>query len=98
VAGVSPGIGKQFRKFLIKFIESSCGVGAMAEKLIILGLGQGQTKGYGILFWADALQWPWLPRCVRCDWVLEPLTSRNRGGHSTPLQAINRIRYNQQLY
>jgi hypothetical protein len=40
VKDISPweGFRKQFRKVLIEFIESRFGVGAIAEKVVILGL------------------------------------------------------------
>jgi len=42
VKGVAPwkGVGKHFGKLLVEFIESSFGVDAIAEQVVILGFGQ----------------------------------------------------------
>ena len=85
---------KQCGTLLVEFLKPVFGIGAIREKTGILGLGQGQTDRQ----WHGRMRYSVMPSSMYEDVVRDSsLTSRNRGRHATPLQTINRIRYNQKI-
>ena len=89
------GVGKQFGKLLVELLSPSFGIGSSVRKRSYSDSVRGKR----------IVRYPFLVGCAivvmpasMCeDGVDESTpTSRNRGRCSTPLQTINRIRYNQE--